>query len=173
MTIPRLVVVLFAIAVTAGPVVLAQTAAVDPIRELLTEVRGLRLAMERAEVNNTRVQLLVARIQLQEQRIAELSRRSAAVRTELRQIEAESSGVIAESQRMEAAVRDGKASPEEREQLERASGVMKSQIEAVERRRQELSNDDAFLNQQLTLEQGRWNEINERLDQLERSLAVK
>jgi chromosome segregation ATPase len=173
MTIPRLIFVLFAIAVTAGPVVLAQTAAVDPLRELLTEVRALRLAMERAEVNGTRVQLLVARIQLQEQRIAELSRRSAAVRTELRQTESESSSITAEAQRMEAILRDAKASPEEREQIDRMSGAMKTQIETIERRRQELANDDAFLNQQLTLEQGRWNEINERLDQLERSLPVK
>ena len=51
----------------------AQAPVVDPIRELLTEVRALRIAMERSATVGARIQLLVARVQLQEQRIAELS----------------------------------------------------------------------------------------------------
>ena len=60
----------------------------DVLGELLKEVRGLRLAMERAATVGARIQLLVARVQLQEQRIAELSRRAAVVRDELSKADA-------------------------------------------------------------------------------------
>ena len=74
-------------ALLAPGVALAQAPAPDLVRELLTEVRALRIAMERAATTGARIQLLVARVQLQEQRIAELSRRAAAVREELSKIE--------------------------------------------------------------------------------------
>ena len=52
----------------------ARPAQNDVLAELLVEVRGLRLAMERAATVGARIQLLVARVQLQEQRIAEVAR---------------------------------------------------------------------------------------------------
>jgi chromosome segregation ATPase len=142
---------------------------IDPIRELLVEVRGLRAAMERAATVGARVQLLVARIQLQEQRIAELSRRVTSLRSELRSAEQEAAQIGGMSKMLEE---DNRLPPEAREHLGNQLVMMKSQLATIEKRRLDLSQEEAFVTQQLAEEQGRWTAINEQLDQLERSLIA-
>jgi predicted nucleic acid-binding Zn-ribbon protein len=153
------------------PPAAAQTVAqADPIRELLTEVRALRVALERAATLGTRLQLLVARLQLQEQRVSELSRRLNDARTQLRSFEMGVQPITSQLESMEQALR-GTHPPGERSQIEHQIATMKSQIEAMDRRRQEMTAEEAFLSQQLATEQGRWSDFNERLEQLERSLT--
>ena len=150
--------------------VAAQPPSVDPIRELLTEVRALRLAMERQATVGARIQLLVARIQLQEQRIAELSRRAAAVRDELSKIDAGLAASSADLSRMEhelERVTDAKV----REEVESNVAYLKAKLARPDKRRQDLMNEEALLNQQLSTDQGRWSDVNDQLDQLERSLT--
>ncbi len=83
----------------------AQAQTPDVLGELLKEVRGLRLAMERAATVGARIQLLVGRVQIQEQRIAELTRRSAAVREEMSRLDMEISQAIVERQKPRGCVR--------------------------------------------------------------------
>jgi len=149
----------------------AQGSAVDPVRELLTEVRALRIAMERSATVGARIQLLVARVQLQEQRIAELSRRAAAVRDELSKIEGDIAGIGGELKRMERALESG-TDIEDRKQVEVMIEVLKTRLAAPEKRRQDLLNEDALLSQQLSADQGRWSDVNNQLDELERSLTL-
>ena len=140
----------------------------DILKELLVEVRGLRAAMERAATVGARIQLLVARVQMQEQRIAELSRRAAAVRDELSQIDtmvAQFAGMIKQFEGSDARV-----SPEQRREFEGMVEMQKQQIAIQEKRRQELLNEEAQLNQQIAADQGRWSDVNSQLDELERSL---
>src|SRR5687767_7515922 len=73
----------------------------DVLGELLKEVRALRIAMERASTVGARIQLLVARVQMQEQRIAELSRRAVAVREELSKLDAGNAGIASMMKRFE------------------------------------------------------------------------
>jgi chromosome segregation ATPase len=144
----------------------------DPIRELLSEVRLLRQALERAATTGTRIQLLVARVQLQEQRISDLSRRLDSVRAELRDLDR---GIAPMSEQM-AAFEESISTTEnanERQAAEQQVAMFKAQVAAMERRRQELTSDEAFLAQQLSTEQNRWAGFNERLEQLERSLNQK
>jgi capsule polysaccharide export protein KpsE/RkpR len=58
----------------------ASTASADVLPALLTEVRGLRAAMEQVASAGPRVQLALGRVQLQEQRINNLIRRLDEVR---------------------------------------------------------------------------------------------
>ena len=148
----------------------AQARPDDPIRELLSEVRLLRQALERAATTGTRIQLLVARVQLQEQRISDLSRRLDGVRSELRDIDRGLAPMSEQLASFEEAA-SGSDDPQERKAAEQQVGMMKAQVTGMERRRQELTTDEAFLAQQLATEQNRWVEFNERLEQLERSLA--
>lgn len=156
-------------ALIAGPTLFAQSTVTDPIRELLTEVRALRLAMERQATVGARIQVLVARVQLQEQRIAETARRATSVRNEAASLDAE----IARMSTQVKAVESGtpRARAEDREEIERMLEQLKVQLATIEKRRQDLANEESFLTQQLSLEQGRWTTINDQLDQLERSLA--
>lgn len=150
----------------------AQTGAqADPIRELLTEVRALRVALERAATLGPRLQLLVARLQLQEQRVSELSRRVNDARTQLRGFEMGVQPMTSQLVRFEEALARGTIRPEERTEIEHQIAALKGQIEAMDRRRQEMTAEEAFLSQQLATEQGRWSDFNERLEQLERSLT--
>lgn len=149
---------------------LAQAPVVDPIRELLTEVRALRIAMERSATVGARIQLLVARVQLQEQRIAELSHRAAAVRNELSKVEAAMAETSQSLRRTEGALERG-AEVDKRKELEGMVEFYKAKLVTPERRRQDLLNEEALLPQQLSADQGRWTDVNNQLDQLERSLT--
>lgn len=155
-----------------NPVVItAQAPAVDPIRELLTEVRALRMAMERSATVGARIQLLVARVQLQEQRIAELSRRAAAVRDELSKIDAGVAARGAELSRMERelhGVTDAKVRKDYEDNIE----YLKARLALPDKRWQDFMNEESLLSQQIAADQGRWSDVNNQLDELERSLTL-
>lgn len=155
-----------------GPVAItAQAPATDPIRELLTEVRALRLAMERSATVGARIQLLVARVQLQEQRIAELSRRAAAVRDEISKIDAKLAADAADLSRMEQAL-EGVTDAKERSDVESNLAFFKRRLALPDQRRQDLLNEESQLSQQIAADQGRWSDVNNQLDDLERSLTL-
>jgi hypothetical protein len=147
----------------------AQARADDPIRELLSEVRLLRQALERAATVGTRIQLLVARVQLQEQRIGDLSRRLDSVRAELRDVEREATALAPQVVAMQQTTQTEDL--DERQAAEQAAAMLNSQVETLDRRRQELTGEEGLLAQQIAAEQGRWTEFNNRLEQLERSLS--
>jgi len=142
----------------------------DVLAELLTEVRGLRQAMERAATVGARIQLLVARVQMQEQRIAESSRRLATVREQLSKIDSEIAGLMLQASTFEKAA--NAFPPEQKDEHERMVDTFKSQAATMERRKQDLANEEGLLMQQISLDQGRWSDVNTQLDELERTLAT-
>src|SRR5688572_5520225 len=118
---------LLLITLAIGSTLVAQSSTtIDPIRELLVEVRGLRAAMERSATVGARVQLLVARIQLQEQRIAELSRRATTLRSELRDTDQELVGIGPTVQRLQEV--GDRLPPEQRAEMEQQASMMKGQV---------------------------------------------
>lgn len=145
----------------------------DVLRELLVEVRGLRAAMERAATVGARIQLLVARVQMQEQRITELSRRAVAVREELSRIEAGIAQHSAMMKQFEPSGASARTNPDEQRDIERMIEMQKQQITIAERRRQELLSEEALLAQQIGADQSRWSDVNNQLDELERSLTPR
>jgi uncharacterized coiled-coil protein SlyX len=170
----RLVIaIVMTLGVLAPSRVLAQAAPVqrDVLGELLTEVRGLRQAMERAATVGARIQLLVARVQLQEQRIAESSRRLVAVRDELSKLDAQVAGVATNVAMFEKSALS-KMPAEEREQMEHMFQGWKNQVAAFDKRKQELANEESLLMQQVSADQGRWSDVNAQLDDIERTLAT-
>ena len=152
----------------------AQTQAAPPQRdvlaELLVEVRGLRQAMERAATVGARIQLLVARVQLQEQRIAESARRLSTVHDEQSKLEEQITGVMANVTNFEK--HNSSIPPEQREELQRMVEQWKSEIAILEKRRQDLTNEESQLLQQVNADQGRWSDVNAQLDDIERTLAA-
>jgi hypothetical protein len=163
------------VAILSAPTMaFAQTStppAPDILRELLAEVRGLRLAMERAATVGARIQLLVARVQMQEQRIAELSRRAIAVREEIGQIDTAIAQHGVMLKQFEGA--SSRAKPDEQREIEGMLEMQKQQIAISEKRRQELLSEETQLAQQIAADQGRWSDVNSQLDELERSLTPK
>jgi hypothetical protein len=142
----------------------------DVLPALLAEVRGLRAAMEQMASAGPRVQLFVGRLQLQEARINGMVRRLDAVRDSLASAREQYDDARTQLQRIEAAAARG------------TSEIPRDEIEAllVERKRaatvarasvDRYAAEEAQLTSDLTAEQGRWIDINQRLDELERALV--
>jgi peptidoglycan hydrolase CwlO-like protein len=49
--------------------------------------------------------------------------------------------------------------------------MMKKEIERLGKEIQKLVNEEAFVNQEISSEQARWTDFNQRLEELERSLV--
>jgi hypothetical protein len=81
MRLPRVWLAIAGVGVGLGVSVAAQgTGTPDVLGALLTEVRGLRVAMEQVASSGPRVQLALGRLQLQEQRLNTMIRRVETVR---------------------------------------------------------------------------------------------
>jgi chromosome segregation ATPase len=166
---------LFAIAslaVIAGiTIITAQTATSSgstnsPIDELLAEVRGLRAEVNQAASASVRAQLLVARLQLQEQRINVLAGQLAEVRRLITAAESGQTQMANQLKSLEDSSLSVNLVPEQQKDIE----MMKAQLAQTQREEQQLRMQETELSTQLTAEQGRWIDFNARLDELERQL---
>ena len=152
------------------PVRAQQPSPADILPALLTEVKGLRAAMEQLASANAHAQLLVGRLQLQETRMNGMIRRLDTVRDSLASAE-QSYNQLSGSLRMLTEGEKKPGIPEAEVQdmltsLKRQSELAKANVDRLRGEETQLSTD-------LTTEQGRWIEISRRLDELERSLAKR
>ena len=195
----KLFVGLFAIAVvcfelTDGSMLWAQqkptpqpaTTTTNVNAELLAELRGLRADMAQASQTGVRAQLLMARVQLQEQRVmyfdrrrAELATRTADATEKRRQAETE----LKDAEERLRQIRSGNLQmgglgaqiPKEQlaglaEMFEEQVKKLKVDAQAATEVEQRLQIEEADVQSVLSGEQGRWNDFNSRLDELERAL---
>jgi chromosome segregation ATPase len=119
---------------------------------------------------SVRAQLLVGRLQLQEQRINVLAAQVNDVR---RLIDIKQSGQVPltlELKRSEEASRSGSVGSEEQKHLEDVVPRLKAQLGQMQKEEQQLHLQETELSNQLATEQGRWIDFNSRLDELERQL---
>jgi uncharacterized protein involved in exopolysaccharide biosynthesis len=133
--------------------------------ELVTEVRGLRADIRRMTDTTLRAQLLVARLQVQEQRVAGIARQLAEADEQLRKLEGARNPFL---ERMLKDFDTGKpADPGEAEFM----AGLKAQLERVQNGDPELKDRQAALTRLLADEQARWVEFNAQLEALERRIA--
>ncbi|SRR6266567_4116286 len=142
----------------------------DVLPALLSEVHGLREAMEQIASTAPRVQLSVARLQLEEGRINTMLHRLDAVHDGLATAQRELNNTIQEQKGIEARLTENPNDPHREEftgMLETLKHVLVDRRAVVTR----LSGEDAQLTQDIAAEQTRWTEINQRLDEMERALT--
>ena len=141
----------------------------DVLPALLAEVKGLRAAMEQMSSAGPRVQLFVGRLQLQETRMNGMIRRLDTVRDTLgtarRDLDRAKGGLKMLSGPPEPGV--------PQEDLGPMINGMKQEVAAAQATVDRLANEETQLTQDLTAEQARWLDINQRLDELERALAKR
>ena len=150
----------------------------DVLPELLTEVKGLRGALEQMASAGPRIQLFTSRLQLQETRINNLLRRLDTERDRIDEAKRDMTRLEAEQKQLEAVLTDQKASskPEDREEAGMATmliGGVKAKIDSARAIVDRHLAEEAQLSADLAAEQGRWMDINKRLDELELLLARK
>jgi chromosome segregation ATPase len=143
---------------------------VDPMTALLAEVHGLRMAMEQSATVAPRVQLTLARLNIEEERIAQLVAQLDQVRRELSAASLESqkfSDQLPEFENGLLTATDDKV----RRSYEYERTELKRKLSAQVRLEQQLRTRENDTAQALSAEQGRWIELNARLDELERQLG--
>jgi len=155
----------------------------DVMPALLTEVRGLRAAMEQMATAGARVQLVLGRLQLQEQRLNSAIKRLDETRTRLTDTQRGLAEMTDQLAAVEGSGKDGAPavaphgqpmSPEDlarmredmKAQFTRQIGHMNAEIQRLQMEETALANDVAT-------EQARWMEFNQKLEELERGLARK
>ena len=176
MTIPRsllliafvcLVLAFAARTIGAAPQIAPGT---DVIAVLLTEVHELRLAMERSATVTPRVQLTLARLNIQEQRTVALSRQLDQVRQEQANGLLETKKLSSELEDVQKALQTSLDASQRRGYEFEEQGLKRklSQQAAIEDR---LRGREAEAVQLLSAEQSRWIDLNSKLDELERLLG--
>ena len=137
---------------------------------LLTEVRGLRQAMEQMASAGPRVQLALGRLQLQEQRVNTMIRRLETLRDAVAKAEKDVQTTQLQLSGMENMFKsDTPPSVEDRNPMTAVVDTLKKSVAAGTAEVQRLQAEEAQLQQQIAAEQGRWGEINRALEDLERA----
>jgi hypothetical protein len=147
-----------------------QTSGPDVLPALLQEVKGLRAAMEQMATSNAHAQLLVGRLQLQENRMNSMIRRLDTVRDEHAKAQVNYDHIKGSLQLLE-----GDHSPNDIPMNDRDNvlGGLKRELELAKAAVDRWAAEEGQLTADLTAEQGRWIDINQRLDELERSLGKR
>ena len=147
------------------------TANEDVLGALLVEVRGLRAAMEQMASAGPRAQLALARLQLQEQRINTMLRRLDAVRDNLAAAQGEVTSKQSEVALREATLREESLTTQHREAIVAHLKSLKSEMARPLADVQRLTGEETTLASEITAEQARWADFNQRLEELERALG--
>ena len=166
-----IVAVIMALAATYSVKASPQTGQVqDPMTALLAEVHGLRLAMEQSTTVGPRVQLTLARLNIEEQRLTLLAAQLDQVRRELNAAALESQKF---SDRIPEIEKSIQMAPDDRTRRmsEGELVVIKREANARSRQEQQLRTRENEAAQALSTEQARWMDVNARLDELERLLG--
>ena len=139
----------------------------DAVAALVTEVRALRTDLSAMASASVRSQLLVARVQLQEQRLVHLDRQRGEISAKLR--DAQAMRTMIEGQ-IKPLADTSRLTPDQRRETDGQVNVFKTQIEAMEANENALRAEESTLLNSIATEQARWTDFNGRIDQLEQSL---
>ena len=171
-----LLVVLVAIGggVTSRVLAAAQpTASGDVLGALLTEVRGLRAAIEQMTSASARIQLSVARLQIEEQRINDGGKRLQYLRQRLGDARRKVRDNEDQVARVDNELRGGRLSEESRQEFTTGLAALKRDAVSLKATVSDLSAEEAQLTQDMAAEQARWIEVSRRLDELDASMAIR
>jgi hypothetical protein len=137
--------------------------------DLLEELRAFRSELRDSSVTSLRGQLLLARLQLQEQRVNTIWRQLSEVEDKLQA--AEKDGAAPEHILKLMGVEPGTEPPK---QMAPVIEMFKTQMAAAEKANTDLKQRQADLAQLMTNEQSRWTTLNAEIEALEKALtAVK
>jgi hypothetical protein len=150
--------------------VIPASAQENTLETLLKEVRALRIAMERSNQIAPRIQIALARIQLQEERVRNAARQLEAAREALAHAEIRRTELVDRvktGEKIAAQTTD----PKERQAFTQEMEMMTAEIERMKTLDQQLRAKEAEASALLLNEQARWNEASDLLTSIERALT--
>jgi chromosome segregation ATPase len=163
------VAVLIVLATTAGGET-PQQPNQDTLGALLVEVRGLRSAIEQMASVGPSIQLAMGRLQLQEQRINTLVRRGDVVRDALTAAHKRAAELRDHLGNLQRALEES-TEPLHRSNIEGQLPMIKQDLARATADIQRLQTEESQAAAQVSSEQARWSEINQRLEELDRALG--
>jgi DNA repair exonuclease SbcCD ATPase subunit len=142
----------------------------DAVAALVVEIRALRTELSQVASASVRSQLLVTRVQLQEQRLMHLDRQRADVSGKLADAEKNRTALAAQLKMFENPGTDVPA--QQRHEMEKMLDGFKAQVQAAQANEAALRTEQDGLLNAIATEQSRWSDFNNRLDDLERALPA-
>jgi chromosome segregation ATPase len=138
--------------------------------DLLNEIRALRAELRQTTRATAQMQLLTVRLQLQEQRLAVLSNQRADVQNRLGVETRLRADAEAQVQRFEEMKTRNESLGISRAELDAQEFAFKRPFAQHRDAERDLRAQESDLSAQIAAEQNRWQDFNNRLDELERSL---
>ena len=136
--------------------------------ELVVEVQALRAEMNQAAAASIRAQLLVGRLQMEDQRISGVARELDTVQGDLATNAQARTEAAARMKALEDDVTS--ATADVREEAEQRLAAARTAAQQADRRQQALKRRESALAKELQEDQARWNEINARLENFEHAI---
>jgi cell division protein FtsB len=138
------------------------------LRQLLTEVRELRLALERATVANTRFQMLIERLKVQQTQVDLLDRQVANIHDQLLKLKGAETDTNGRIKELESQL--GESSGEEHAAIEQALKETRRSLQSRVAEESQQLQAEAESTLRLQLEQSKLTDINSQLDLLLKEL---
>ncbi len=143
----------------------------DVLPALLVEVRGLRAAMEEMASAGPRVQLALGRVQLQEQRVNTLMRRLEEGRAHVAEMQRNYERTQQQLAAAEDMLRTPKPDSPPVAALQSMQRDAERELTRITTDLQRMTAELAAMEADLAAEQGRWIDLNQRMEALEQSLV--
>ena len=140
------------------------------VAALVTEIRALRADLAASSRNQLRAQMLLGRVQMQEQRLAYLDKQRSEAAAQAAAVAQMTSMLRNQVNGFKEGACAGLPSAEARRDCETQGAMFAKQLEEQDAREQQLRSHERDLETALSSEQARWSEFNSRLDELERTL---
>ena len=138
---------------------------------LVAEVRALRADVQQLASAGIRTQLLVARLELQEQRVYTAARQLTDAQNALTAVRTQINAERARIRQLEDAA--SRATPEALRSIQQSIAEAAGQIELQQRQEQQLQAREAELLRAVSDAQSLWTDFNARLDDVEKTLAAR
>jgi len=135
------------------------------LKELVDEVRQLRLEVRRMTANVYRAQTMIERLRMQQEIVNRLTIELSKVRVQLADLKSERVGLKAKAAEIEKKYEVGSLPESE-------VNAVKATIEQLNQREPNLTEREYQLAGELNVERGNLEELNRRLDQIERELLT-
>ncbi len=137
------------------------------LEQLVTEVRQLRLALERTSAINSRLQITLQRIQLQQNQVNRISAQLETLRNDVVRSETDQSQAASNLTDLESRI-EQEQNPNTQKTLQSEQKYMKALVEQKSRVIQEQRVKEGELASSLQTEQGKLGELQTRLDALDK-----
>lgn len=150
---------------TTKPAESAQGDRDQTLKQLLTEVRELRLAIQRATVSNTRFQMLIERVRVQQAHVDALSRQLENVHSQVAEMRAAKPQMERQIKEAEDQL-DRTPDPNAHAELDSRIKGGKANLARFTQEDERLRNREVALDTELQAAQAKLNELNSQLDAL-------